>query len=105
MTKSFGKHEQLYSFAEKAADPEALKSDLENWLSNVTVENDEVLKKLESIWMAFLKRKRNQSSPKTTPKVKSASQTSKTSTSRISKTSSQRQWELLLAKNRREEIE
>ena len=59
MTKSFGKHEQLYSFAEKAADPEALKSNLENWLSHVTVENEEILKKLENISMAFLKRKKN----------------------------------------------
>ena len=29
MTAAFGKHKQLYSFAEKTTDPEALKIDLE----------------------------------------------------------------------------
>ena len=42
MTKSFGEHERLYSFADKTTEPEGLKSDLESWLSEVTVENDEV---------------------------------------------------------------
>ena len=45
MTKAFGKHEQLYSFADKTTDPDALKKDLESGLSDVTVESDEVLKK------------------------------------------------------------
>ena len=44
MTKSFSKHEQLYSFADKKTIPETLKSYLESWLSDVTVENDEALK-------------------------------------------------------------
>ena len=44
-TKAFGKHEQFYSSADKTTYPEALKNDLESWLSDVTVGNDEVLKK------------------------------------------------------------
>ena len=44
MTKAFGKHEQIYSVTERPTDPDALKNDLENWLSDVTVEKDEVLK-------------------------------------------------------------
>ena len=47
MTKAFGKHEQLYTFADKTTDPNALKNDSENWLSDVFAENDEVLKKAE----------------------------------------------------------
>ena len=30
MTKASGKHEQLYSFADKTTDPDALKNDLES---------------------------------------------------------------------------
>ena len=45
MTKSFGKQEHLYSFADKTTDSEALKSDLESWLSDVTVESDDISKK------------------------------------------------------------
>ena len=45
--------------------------------------------------------KNSQSSVKTNPKTKSASQTSKTSTCGNLKTASQRQRELLIAKHRR----
>ena len=45
MTRAFGKHKQLYSFADNTTDSNALKNDLESWLSDVAVENDEVLKK------------------------------------------------------------
>ena len=107
MIKAFGKHEQLYPFADKITDPDALKNDLENWLSNVTAaENGEVLKKArEYIHGLPGTEKTSLFSVKTAPKAKSASHTSKTSASRISETSSQRQRELLLAKHRREENE
>ena len=36
MSKQFGKHEQLYSSADKTTDPETLKSELESWLSDMT---------------------------------------------------------------------
>ena len=39
-TKAFGKHKQLYSFTEKTIDPDDLKKDLENSLSDVTVETE-----------------------------------------------------------------
>ena len=45
MTKAIGKHEKYYSSSEKTTDPNALINDLENWRCDVTVENDEVLKK------------------------------------------------------------
>ena len=105
MTKALGKPEQLYSVADEAIDPEAPKSDLESWLTDVNVENDEVSKKArEYIYGHPESEKTSQSSVKTNPKVTSPSKTSKTSTSRISKTSSQRQREFLMAKRRREAI-
>ena len=45
MTKAFGKHDQLFSSADKTTDPDAMKNDLEKWLSDLTLENYEVLKK------------------------------------------------------------
>ena len=44
MTKSFSQDEQLYSFADKTTDPETLKSEFESWLSDVSLDNDKVLK-------------------------------------------------------------
>ena len=44
MTKAIVEHKLLYSFADKTTDPDAFKNDLESWRSDVTVENDEVLK-------------------------------------------------------------
>ena len=48
-TKTFGKHGQLYSFADKTTDPEALKMDLGRWPSDVSDEKVEVLKAREYI--------------------------------------------------------
>ena len=45
MTAAFSEHEELCPLADKTAHPDALKNDLEKWLSDVTVENDEVLEK------------------------------------------------------------
>ena len=41
MKKAFCRHEQLFFLAILTTNPEALKSDLEERLSDVTVENDE----------------------------------------------------------------
>ena len=80
MTKGFGEHEQLYSFADKTEYPDALKNDLEGWLSDVTVENHKVLKRVrEYIDGSPETVKTSQSSVKTTSKPKSVSQTFKTS--------------------------
>ena len=45
MTKAFGKNEQLLELAKKRNDPTTLTDDLEKLLNDVTVENDEILKK------------------------------------------------------------
>ena len=45
MTKAIGKQEQIYSSPDRTRDPEALKIDLERWLSDVTVENNNFLKR------------------------------------------------------------
>ena len=106
MTKAFGKYKQFYSFTEKTTDPDDLKKKLENWLSDVTMETDEKLKKVrEYIDVLPETVKTSELSVKTTPKAKSFSQISQMSVSRISKTSSRRHWTLFLAKHRCEEIE
>ena len=72
----------------------------------MTVENDEVLKKARVFIDGLLETENTSKfSAKTAPKAKSASQTSKTACSRISKKSGQRQRKLLIVKHRREETE
>ena len=90
MTESFGKYEQMHSFADKTTDRDTLKSDLENWLSDVTVETTKFWKRLAREYIDGLPetQKSSQSSIKSALRDKSASQTSKTSTHLISRTSS-----------------
>ena len=65
----------------KTTKPEALKSDLQNWLSDVTVDNDEILEKARVYFDGLLEtEKTSEFSTRTAPKAKSASQTSNTST-------------------------
>ena len=45
MTKLFSKHELLFNLATKTEDPSLVKHDLETWLSEVTTQNDMILKK------------------------------------------------------------
>ena len=45
MTKLFSKHELLFDLATKTEDPSLVKDDLETWLSEVTTQNDTILKK------------------------------------------------------------
>ena len=103
MTKSFAKNEQLLELAKKCKDPTTITDDLEKWLNDVTVENDEILKKArDNIDKCPQLDKSSQSSHRTTT-VKSKS--SKATSSKVSKTSSQRQRDLIIAQQRREEIE
>ena len=44
LTKAFSKNEQLLEHAKKTSDPASLKTDLEQWLSDSTVQNDEILR-------------------------------------------------------------
>ena len=45
MIKTFNRNEQLIALASKTSDSETVQADLEKWLSEVTEQNDEVLKK------------------------------------------------------------
>ena len=47
MTKLFSKHELLFDLATETEDPLLVKHDLETWLSEVTTQNDTILKKAQ----------------------------------------------------------
>ena len=101
MTKLFAKHEQLFELSGKTEDPSLVKQDLETWLNEVTTRNDEILKKArEYIDQCPLVVGASQSST-TVTKSKQPSKTSASRTSRQSRTSSQRQRYLLIAKQRK----
>ena len=103
MTKAFAKNEQLLELAKKTTNPNSNSADLEKWLDDTTVENDTVLKKArEYVDQLPASDTVSQLSAKTTTKK---SKSDKTSCSKVSKTSSQRQRDLIIAKQRREEIE
>ena len=44
MTKAFSKNEQLLELAKKTSNPAFVKADLEKWLNDTTVQNDEILR-------------------------------------------------------------
>ena len=102
MTKAFVKNEQLLDLAGKTENSEKIKEDLENWLKEVTVGNDAILKKARD-YLDQCPRTEN-SSQSSGAKTTHKSKTSKTSTLPRSQTSSQRQRDLLIARQRREEI-
>ena len=87
-------------------DPSLVKDDLETWLSEVTTQNDTILKKARE-YIDECPSVDGASQPSTTApsKNKQPSKTSSAKTSRQSRTSNQRQRDLLIAKQRREEIE
>ena len=102
MTKAFNRNEQLIKLASKTSDSEAIQADLEKWLSEVTEQNDEVLRKArEYIDSCTESDVKSHSSVGTVNK----SASKRSSTSGKTKTSSQRQKDLLLATQRREELE
>ena len=103
MSKAFSKNEQLLELVKKTNDPASTSADLEKWLHETTVNNDEILKRARDyIDEQPQSEKLSQNSRKTTT-VRSKS--SKASSSKLSKTSSQRQGDLIIAQQRREEIE
>ena len=103
MTKAFSKNEQLLELTKKTNDPASTSADLEKWLHETTKNNDEILKRArEYIDKQPQSEKLSQNSRKTTT-VRTKS--SKASSSKLSKTSSQRQRDLIIAQQRREEIE
>ena len=102
MSKAFSKNEQLSELAKKTNDPASTSADLEKWLHETIVNNDEILKKARDyIDEHPQSEKLSQNSRKTTTvRIKS----NKASSSKSSKTSSQRQRDLIIAQQRREEI-
>ena len=103
MSKAFSKNEQLLELAKKTNDPASTSADLEKWLHETTVNNDEILKRARDyIDEHPQSEKLSQNSRKTTT-VRTKS--NKASSSKSSKTSSQRQCDLIIAQQRREEIE
>ena len=103
MMKAFAKNEQLLELAKKTADPPSVTADLEKWLNDITVLNDEVLKTARDYLDQYPKTDTSsQTSVNTTTKK---AKSSKSSSSKVSKSSSQRQRDLLIAKHKREEIE
>ena len=103
MSKAFSKNEQLLELAKKTNDPAPTSADLEKWLHETTVNNDEILKRArEYIDEQPQSKKLSQNSRKTTTV---RTKCSKASSSKLSKTSSQRQRDLIIAQQRREEIE
>ena len=46
MTEAFARNEQLLDLANKSTNHESVKPDLEKWLKEVAVKNDELLKKV-----------------------------------------------------------
>ena len=103
MTKAFSKNEQLLELAKKTNDPESATSDLEKWLNDTTVQNDEILKKAREYIDQYPQSENPSQSSQKSATVKTKS--SKRSGSKLSKTSSQRQRDLIIAQQRREEIE
>ena len=102
MTKAFTRNEQQIMLASKTSDSETVQADLEKWLREVTGQNDEILRKAcEYIDSCTESDVKSLSSVGTVNK----SASKRSSTSGRTKTSSQRQKDLLLATHRREEPE
>ena len=102
MTKGFTRNEQLITLASETSDSGTIQANLEKWLSEITEQNDEFLRKFreykDSCTGSDVK---SHSSVGTVTK----SAAKRSSTSVKTKTSSQRQKDLLLATHQREESE
>ena len=103
MTKALTKNEKLLELAKKSNDPALTTTELEKWLRDVTAENDEILKKARDYIDQYPEQDKISQSSRQTTTVRSKS--SKATSSKISKTSSQRQRDLIIAQQRHEEIE
>ena len=104
MTKLFAKHEQLFELAGKTEDPSLVKQNLETWSNEVTTRNDENSKKARDYIDQWPLVDAASQSSTTVTKSKQPSETSTSRTSRQSRTARQRQRDLLIAKQRKEEI-
>ena len=103
LIKTFAKNEQLLELAKKTNDPATVTADSEKWLNDTTVQNDEIL---ESAREYIDQCPKTDNSSQTSVKAATVkTKSSKDSSSKVSKTSSQRQRVLLIAKHRRAEVE
>ena len=103
LIKALAKNEQLLELAKKTNDPATVTADLEKWLNDTTVQNDAVWRSArEYIYQCPKTDNSSQISVETSTK---RTKSSKAPSSKVSKTSSQRQRDLLIAKHKREEIE
>ena len=103
LIKAFAKNEQLLELAKKTNDPATVTVDLEKWLNDTTVQNDAVLRTAREYIDQFSKTD-NSSQISVEASIK-RTKSSKASSSKGSKTSSQLQRALLIAKHKREEIQ
>ena len=100
-TKAFTRNEQLITLATKTSDSGTIQADLEKSLSEVTEHNDEILRKArECIDSCTGSDVKSHSSVGTVNK----SASKRSSTSGKTKTSSQRQKDLLITTHRREQL-
>ena len=101
--KALAKNHNVLELAKKSNDPAMTTADLEKWLGDVTAEIDEILKKArDNIDQCPEQNQISQSSRQTTTVT---SKSSKATSFKRSKTSSQRQRDLIIAQQRREENE
>ena len=103
MTKAFAKNEQLLELAKKTNDPATVTADLEKWLNVMSIQNDEILRNAREYIDQCPKTDNSSQTSVKAATVKTKS--SKVSSSKASKTSSQRQRDLHIAKHKREETE
>ena len=102
ITKAIKRHNQLLELTLKVDDCASLLNEQQTWLNVLTTTNDKVLKRARQIINSLpATDKTSQSSSKTTRKIASF----RSGNSITSKSSSQRQKELLIAKQCREEFE
>ena len=102
MTRAFSKNEQIFALASKTTNAEALKADLEQWLKEVTEQNDEILRQARDYIDACPATDEKSHSSVATFNEKASK---RNSISTKLKTSSQKQKELVLEMQRREELE
>ena len=103
IAKAVAKNEQLLELAKKSNDPAIVTDDLEKWLNDVTVENDKIVQRARKYIDQFPQSEKSSQTSRKSTTVKTKS--NKVSSSKMSKTSSQRQRDLIIAQQRREEIE
>ena len=101
IAEAVAKNEQPLELTKKSNDPAIVTDDVEKWLNDVIVENDKILQRAREYIHQKSEKSSQTSGKSTTVKTKS----NKVSSSKMSKTSSQRQRDLIIAQQRREEIE